>query len=62
MYTLAHLVTYPLKTLLMVYVLTQLTILSNRLAESTQQLAILEARRGEAAGRRAPSARPHVDG
>ena len=45
----------------LVYVLTQLTILSNRLAELTQQLAILEARRGEAMGR-APSARPHVDG
>lgn len=39
----------------LVYVLTQLTILSNRLAELTQQLAILEARRGEATGRRAPS-------
>src|SRR6185369_896312 len=31
----------------LIYVLTQLTIISNRLAELTQQLAILEARRGE---------------
>jgi hypothetical protein len=46
----------------LVYVLTQLTILSNRLAELTQQLSILEARRGEATGPRAPSARPQVDG
>lgn len=46
----------------LVYVLTQLTIISNRLAELTQQLAILEARRGEATGRRAPSARTHIDG
>ena len=46
----------------LVYVLTQLTILSDRLAELTQQLAILEARRGEAAPGLPPSARPHVDG
>jgi len=46
----------------LVYVLTQLTILSNRLAELTQQLAILEARRGEATGSRAPTVRPHADG
>jgi hypothetical protein len=46
----------------LVYVLTQLTILSNRLAELTQQLAILEARRGEATGSRVPSGRPQVDG
>ena len=31
----------------LIYVLTQLTIISNRVAELTQQLAILEARRGE---------------
>jgi hypothetical protein len=46
----------------LVYVLTQLTILSNRVAELTQKLAILEARRGEATGRRVPSGPPHVDG
>jgi len=46
----------------LIYVLTQLTILSDRLAELTQQLAILEARRGEATPGRPPSAGPHVDG
>jgi hypothetical protein len=55
-------VVYTMAIVALVYVLTQLTILSNRLAELTQQLAILEARRGEAPGLRAPSARPHVDG